>query len=144
MINENTGKFRMHGGLVGKWQTTSFVELAASPIYRAKGTEVFTGCLAGGDGSCAGDPSGTLSFRFRYWAQFAEDDSLVWGSCWHPIVRGTGDFAGASGVLTFVDTPTGDGVETAYVGNVSLAGERGHRSHAGRATAASAAGCGPS
>ena len=141
-VNENQGKYKMKGGLVGKWQMTSFKEIATSPLYRGKGTEEFKGCIdRRRDGSCAGDPSGTLSFRFLYWALFGPGDSLVWGSCWHPITGGSGDFAGARGVLTFVDTPTGKGVKTAYVGNVTIGDAR---SSARRAVAAAGSGCGGS
>jgi len=121
-VNEDAGKFKMRGGLVGPWRITSFTELATDPIYRAKGTERFNGCLdVGRDRSCAGDPSGTLLFKFRYWAKFASDGSLIWGSCWHPVSGGSGDFAGADGVLTMVDTPTDQAVATRYTGNITLA-----------------------
>ena len=46
------------------------------------------------------------SFSFKYWAQFDEQGALVWGTCTHPITGGTGAFAGATGVLAMVDTPT--------------------------------------
>jgi hypothetical protein len=144
-VNENAGKYRMTGGLIGKWKTTSFKQLATSPIYKAKGTEKFNGCLdRRRDGHCAGDPRGTLSFRFLYWALFGPGDSLVWGSCWHPITGGTGGFAGARGVLTFVDTPTAKGVKTAYVGNVTVGESRHGRSAARRATASGSHACGQS
>jgi hypothetical protein len=70
----------MRGGLLGRWTGTSFKVLAKSPLYRAKGTERFRGCIdRRRDRSCAGDPSGTLSFTFRYWALFRSSDpaSLV-------------------------------------------------------------------
>ena len=111
-VNENAGKYRMTGGLIGKWKTTSFKTIATSPIYKGKGTEKFNGCLdRRRDGHCAGDPRGTIRFSFLYWAKFGPGDSLVWGSCWHPVRGGTGGFAGATGVLTFVDTPVGKGVD---------------------------------
>jgi hypothetical protein len=147
-VNENAGIFKMRGGLIGRWNVTSFKELAKSPLYRAKGTERFKGCLdRRRDRSCAGDPSGTLSFRFLYWARFASSDpaSLVWGACWHPIVSGTGAFASARGVITMVDTPTGHGVSTSYIGNVTLPGRRagGAAAHRpARAAAAGRTGCG--
>jgi hypothetical protein len=123
VVDEDAGTFKMRGGLIGRWAVTSFEELETSPIYHGHGTELFKGCLdRRHDRSCKRDPSGTLSFNFDYWAMFASADpeSLVWGSCWHPIVKGTGDFAGAQGVLTMVDTPTPDGVKTRYIGNVTL------------------------
>jgi hypothetical protein len=122
-IDADAGTYRMAGRLVGMWRTLSSETTAESPLYEAKGTERFRGCLdRGRDGSCAGDPSGTLTFRFLLWAKNDPNDpsSLIWGACWHPIVEGTGDFAGADGVLTFVDTQRHDGVRTAYIGNVTI------------------------
>jgi hypothetical protein len=136
-VNANKGKYKMRGGLRGRWQVTSFKRLATTPLFRAKGTELFRGCLdVRHDGHCSGDPKGNLRFKFRYWADFASDGSLVWGSCWHPITGGTGDFAGAQGVLTMVDTPTRHGATTHWTGNVTL----GAVSKARRA--ATPAGCG--
>jgi hypothetical protein len=138
VVDEAAGKAAMHGGLNGDWTTTSFTEIAKTPIYRAKGTELFSGCLdVGRDGSCKGDPSGKLRFSFRYWAQYDDQGALVWGACMHPITGGTGAFAGATGVLAMVDTPLPAGVTTSYIGHVTLKGSRGARSH-GRARAASA------
>ena len=140
-IDESAGTYKLDGGLIGEWRTTSIRTLAASPLARASGTERFTGCLdRGHDGSCSGDPGGTLKFSFLYWAKIGAGDSLVWGSCWHPIRGGTGAFAGATGVLTFVDTPTAAGVTTAYIGNVTLAGKAAARRSA-RASSVSP-GCG--
>jgi hypothetical protein len=136
VVDEAAGTFRMHGGLIGDWAITSFTEIAKAPVYRAKGTELFAGCLdVGRDGSCKGDPTGKLRFTISYWAQFDAQGGLVWGSCYHPITGGTGAFAGAAGVLMMVDTPTAQGVSTSYIGNVTLNGSRG-RTHA-RARAAS-------
>ena len=143
VVNEEAGTFKMRGGLIGAWQATDFKELETSPWYHAEGTEAFKGCLdRRRDRSCKGDPKGTLSFTFEYWALFASEDpaSLVWGACWHPVVSGTGDFAGAEGVLVFADTPTHGGVKTRYVGNVTL---KGHAARAGRAAAVGGSGCGP-
>jgi hypothetical protein len=129
VVNEQNGTYRMKGGLIGGWKTTSFKEIAKSPLYEAKGTEHFQGCLdADRNGSCAGDPSGTLDFKFLYWGKFGPDDSLIWGSCWHPVTRGTGDFAGAEGVLTMVDTPTASGVSTSYIGNITIGASKRARS----------------
>jgi hypothetical protein len=80
VVNQKKGIFKMRGGLLGRWTGTSFKVLAKSPLYRAKGTERFRGCIdRRRDRSCAGDPSGTLSFTFRYWALFRSSDpaSLV-------------------------------------------------------------------
>jgi len=143
-IDENAGTYLMRGGLRGMWQTTSFDEIAKEPIYQAKGTETFKGCLdRRADRSCAGDPTGTLNFSFLYWASFDSSGALQWGACYHPITSGTGDFRGATGVLMFADTPVGNGTRTAYTGNVTLANgspSRGHRAAVARA--ATTVGCG--
>lgn len=143
VVDEAAGKYTMQGGLIGDWSITSFTEIAKAPLYKGKGTELFVGCLdVRRDGSCKGDPAGKLRFRFRYWASFDAQGGLIWGSCWHPVTGGTGAFAGATGVLTMVDTPTANGVSTSYIGNVTLGGakSRGH-ARAGAAAAAGAATC---
>ena len=128
VVNEDKGISKMRGSLIGVWRTTSFQEapIPQSPYFHGTGTEKFRGCLnRGRDHSCKGDPRGTLSFTFEYWALFGSEDpsSLVWGGCWHPVVGGTRDFAGADGVLMFVDTPRKDGLKTAYIGNLTLNGK---------------------
>ena len=97
-IDESTAK--MTGDLRGVWTTTSFEPVAFEPYFEAKGTELFEGCIdRRRDRSCKGDPSGTLTFEFRYVAIYGSADpaSLVWGTCWHPVVSGTGAFAGRTG-----------------------------------------------
>ena len=109
VVDEDKGVYKMRGSLIGRWTITSFTESVQDPYYHGSGTESFKGCLdRKRDGRCKHDPSGTLSFTFEYWALVGSEDpeSLIWGSCWHPVVSGTGDFADASGVLTMVDTPT--------------------------------------
>jgi hypothetical protein len=136
-VNEKAGKFKMKGGLLGKWRITSFKQTDADPVFRAKGTEEFSGCLdLGRDGSCSGDPTGNLSFRFRYSAKFGPDGGLIWGKCWHPITGGTDGFAGATGAIRMTDRPTAKGVKTTYEGDVTLGAQAaGYR-------AAPTAGCG--
>jgi hypothetical protein len=144
VVDEDAGLSKMKGGLVGRWKVTSFEPIETEPYFHARGTEEFTGCLdRRRDRSCKRDPSGTLSFTFEYWGLYGSADpaSLVWGACWHPIVSGTGGFAGARGVIQMVDTPTPKGVKTAYIGNVTL-GKKGARRSARRAGAARSA-CGP-
>ena len=141
VVNEDKGIYKMRGGLVGKWRFTSFKEapIAGSPYFHATGTELFKGCLnRGRDRSCRGDLSGTLSFTFEYWALFASPDpeSLVWGGCWHPIVEGTGDFAGAQGVILFADTR----VKSRYIGNLTFKAHSAR--HVARTAAASRSSCG--
>jgi hypothetical protein len=138
VVDEAAGTYTMQGSLIGDWAITSFTELATSPIYRGKGTEEFSGCLdVKRDGRCTKrDPSGTLSFRFRYWALFDATGGLVWGTCTHPVTGGTGGFAGAKGVISMVDTPTEQGVSTSYIGNLTLPGATKSRAHARRSLAA--------
>jgi hypothetical protein len=121
-------KFHMTGGLVGQWRITSFKQLATKPLIRARGAERFVGCIdVARDGSCTGDPSGSLKLSFRYWAKpGSKANTVAWGSCWHPIGSGTGAFKGATGVLTMVDTPLADGtLQTDYVGNVTIGANAG-------------------
>jgi hypothetical protein len=134
VVDEENGIYKMRGSLIGRWSVTSFQESIQDPYYHGSGTEEFKGCLdRRRDGRCKHDPSGTLQITFEYWALFGSEDpeSLVWGSCWHPVVSGTGDFDGASGVFTMVDTPTKHGVSTAYIGNLTLKGQ----AHYGKARA---------
>jgi len=140
VVDEDAGTFKMQGSLVGDWAITSFHVLATKPRFHAKGTERFSGCLdRGRDGSCAGDPSGTLRFTIDYTALFdpAGSENLVWGACLHPVTGGSGPFAGARGVIVMADTPTANGVSTSYIGNLTLGGSS--RGHAIRARAAVAA-----
>jgi hypothetical protein len=125
VVDEENGIYKMRGSLIGRWSVTSFQESAQDPYFHGSGTEQFKGCLdRKRDGRCKYDPRGTLQMTFEYWALFGSEDpeSLVWGSCWHPVVSGTGDFEGASGVFTMVDTPTKKGVTTRYIGNLKLGG----------------------
>jgi hypothetical protein len=122
--NPSGTKSHVTGGLVGQWRLTSFKQTAKKPLIRARGTEKFVGCIdVALDGNCTGDPTGTMKFSFRYWAKAGSGNTIAWGSCWHPVVSGTGDFAGATGVLTMVDTPQADGtVRTDYIGNITIGG----------------------
>ena len=120
---------RMTGDLRGIWTTTSSELVAFAPYVEVKGTEVFEGCIdRRRDRSCAGDPSGTLNLEFGFLGLYDSPDpaSLVWGTCWHPVVSGTGAFAGARGVLAFVDSPTTSGASTRYIGSLTL--KRGWKS----------------
>jgi hypothetical protein len=122
ITDPDTQTSAMTGGLVGTWRLLSIrpVKSPDAPEV-ARGAERFAGCIdVGLDGSCAGDPTGTLRFRFIYWALPGAADAIVWGSCWHKIVKGRGGLNGARGVLTMVDTPVGDTVRTDYIGNVTL------------------------
>ena len=136
-VDENAGTYKMSGSLVGDFNQTSFTTVATSPLFRGKGTELFTGCLdRGRDGSCSGDPAGTLRFRFRYVAQYTAASELLLGACTHPITWGTGAFAGASGALLMTDTPTPSGVQTRYAGTITLKGSQARSRAQARAAAA--------
>lgn len=124
-VNEEKGMFKMNGGLIGSWQITSFKETATSPVLMAKGTESFEGCVDRKlDGSCAGDPSGTMKFSFRYWGKFGKGDKLELGTCAHPVTGGTAAFKGATGFLMMVDLPIKKAPFeiTEYEGVITLAG----------------------
>jgi hypothetical protein len=98
--------FKMAGGLIGSWEITSFKEVKKQkPVFKATGTESFNGCMdVGHDGSCTGDPSGTMDFTFKYWAKLGSDEKVQLGTCAHPVVGGAGGFSGATGFLMMVDT----------------------------------------
>jgi hypothetical protein len=139
-IDADTAK--MTGDLRGVWTTTSFEPVAFAPYFEAKGTELFEGCIdRRRDRSCAGDPSGTLTLEFGFLGLYESPDpaSLVWGTCWHPVVSGTGAFAGAQGVLAFVDSPTSKGASTRYIGSLTL--QRAKSSRKARASAARRPAC---
>jgi hypothetical protein len=127
-VDAEAGTYAMKGGLLGDWKFTSFKETASAPVLMAKGTELFEGCIDRKlDGSCAGDPSGSLKFKFRYWGNFGKGDKLELGTCAHPVTGGTGSFAGASGFLMMVDLPTKKAPfeTTEYEGVINLAGAAG-------------------
>ena len=122
-VNETAGRFKMKGDMLGKFKLTKFVQLHTSPTYAAKGRERFNGCLdLDRDRSCAGDLSGKLFFKFKYWASFDDDGELQLGTCAHRIVGGTGSFTGATGFLMMVDRPQGGppGFKTHYEGDINL------------------------
>jgi hypothetical protein len=123
VVNENAGKYKMKGDLLGKWKITAFRQIHTSPTYKAKGKEKFNGCIdRDRDRSCDGDPSGKLFFKFKYWAVFDDDDTVALGTCAHRIVGGEGSFAGATGFLQMVDTPIGSppSLKTHYEGVIDL------------------------
>ncbi|HEX3362072.1 MAG TPA: hypothetical protein VHS74_13850 [Solirubrobacterales bacterium] len=127
VVNEEEGTYKMRGGLVGEWKITSFKELpSAAGVFKAKGTESFKGCIDRKlDGSCTGDPDGSLKFSFRYWGRFSKEDKVELGTCAHPVTGGGGAFAGATGFLMMVDLPTKKAPfsMTEYEGVITLAGQ---------------------
>lgn len=126
VVDEEAGTYKMTGGLIGNWKITSFKELpSAGGVLMAKGTESFKGCVDRKlDGSCTGDPSGTMKFSFRYWGRFGKEDKLELGTCAHPVTGGSGSFAGATGFLMMVDVPTKKAPYqlTEYEGVITLSG----------------------
>ena len=122
-VNADKGKYRMEGGLRGAWQITSFKTLDQAPVFRAKGTERFNGCLnRNRNRSCRGEPRGVLKFKFRFWSTFASDGSEQLGTCAHRVVGGRGDFQGATGFVNMVDTPIKKPplTKTHYQGRIDL------------------------
>ena len=106
------GTYLMKGDLVGCWYTDTFEvrQEKDNPggSFKASGTEHFVGCLdTNGSTTCdAGEPYGEFNLTFTYSAKFATTGEQILGRCHHMIVGGTGDFAGASGVISFKDIPS--------------------------------------
>lgn len=118
--------FTMTGGLVGCWYedsgtfTKDHITASGTELIHISGTELFVGCLdADGDGTCSGDPSGTLDFVFTFTGQFdATSGAEIRGRCHHPIVGGDGAFANATGVLNFKDDVANG--TSPYMGHIKL------------------------
>jgi len=116
----------LSGSLIGQQYTTSgdfrYDPLTGTVI--AWGTELFVGCLdQNHNHSCGGgDPSGTLSFSYIYWAQLDTTTfALRSGACIHPVAEGTDGFEGATGTLLMTDKVKGNGtVVTTYTGKLEL------------------------
>jgi hypothetical protein len=114
----------MAGGLIGCWYTDTLTTRGTgqpSGTIQATGTEHFVGCLdLDRDRACgAGDPSGTLGFSFKFSGKFGPvTGAELHGRCQHPIISGSGDFEGASGVITFKDDVTNG--TSLYRGHVKL------------------------
>jgi hypothetical protein len=124
VVDEQDGRFRMMGSLVGTWNTTSFATHYAGTDGRfvGSGTETFRGCLdVDRSGACGvGEPSGSLRFNFVYWATYRPGTkTLVRGQCVHPVIGGSGAFAKAKGVIHMTDVPLKkSGVRTTYTGTL--------------------------
>ena len=115
--------YSMAGGLIGCWYTDTFNSKyqPTSGTFQATGTEHFVGCLdLDGDQACTGrDPQGTLYFTFQFTGKLNPVTlAEVHGRCQHPIISGTGDFANASGVITFKDDVTNG--TSLYTGHVAI------------------------
>jgi hypothetical protein len=87
------------GSLNGCWYTyIASSRLNPSGTYVEQGSELFVGCL---NGTTCGSFETVYTFTGKYTdSTFAEE---IHGRCEHRIVGGTGDFANASGVITFKD-----------------------------------------
>jgi hypothetical protein len=87
------------GSLHGCWYTyVSSSQFNRSGTYIEQGTEIFVGCLNGA--TC-----GTFETTYTFTAKYVDDTFAeeIHGRCHHPIVGGTGDFAGVEGLILFKD-----------------------------------------
>ena len=101
------------GSLNGCWYTyVSKSQFNRSGTYQEKGTEIFVGCL---NGTC-----GTFETTYTFTAKYVDDTFAeeIHGRCHHPIVGGTGGFAGAKGVINFKDDVVN--LKFDYRGHVTL------------------------
>lgn len=111
--------YQMTGALDGCWWIDTF-EPRTDPTRHtliATGVEHFEGWI--------GAYFGTITTRYEYsakmdgpWVSSAE----IHGRCHHPITGGTGDFAGASGELSFTDVVDVDPPYYPYWGNIRVPG----------------------
>jgi hypothetical protein len=121
--------YEMFGDLVGCWYTDTFIpgELHPDGEFTATGTETFVGCIdANRDGVCQGtDPKGSFRTTFVFYAILdPATGAELSGHCSHPIVGGTGSFAGAQGTINFVDIVTPAQITANYFGEIELAPRR--------------------
>lgn len=86
------------GSLEGCLYITNYEIRQSLPngIYIETGNETFVGCLA--DTSICGTFTTEYHFESK-WAGATE----IWGHCEHPIISGTGGFAGVKGILFMTD-----------------------------------------
>jgi len=115
----NRDGYQMTGDLVGCWWITEFESTtdASKHNVRATGTELFIGSL----GSLSGSFTTTFGYTAKMdgpWVSSAE----IHGRCHHPVVAGTGDFAGISGELNFTDVNVNP-PSYPYWGNLRIAGQ---------------------
>ena len=103
----------LSGSLVGCWYTyVSSSQFNRSGTYIERGTEVFVGCW---NGLC-----GTFETTYSFTAKYVDDTFAeeIHGRCHHPIVDGTGDFAGMKGLVLFKDDVINLKID--YRGHISL------------------------
>jgi hypothetical protein len=131
LVDAEQGRYSMLGDLIGHWTVRSARGLAGyaipeEPLARLQtGQERFIGCLDRNYSQrCDPDePSGELAFHYVLWTQYDPDSGwLIKGKCLHSIIGGSGDFAGARGVLIMSDGPVGPGEEVngMYKGEIVL------------------------
>jgi hypothetical protein len=89
-------------------------KLNPSGTYIEQGTEIFVGCM--------GTRCGTFETTYTFTAKYVDDTFAeeIHGRCHHPIVGGTGDFAGAKGVINFKDDVVN--LKFDYRGHITLGG----------------------
>ena len=112
----NTGDYpplELTGSLNGCWYTyISRSQFNPSGTY-VQGTETFVGCL---NGVACGTFETIYTFTGKYTDEtFAQE---IHARCTHRIVGGTGDFAGAKGVILFKDDVVN--LKFDYRGHISL------------------------
>jgi hypothetical protein len=126
----------MAGSLIGCWYTDTLSPVQSSPngAILAIGTEHFVGCLdADRDRTCNGrDPRGALALIYAFEGRFDQQGHELSGGCQHPIMSGTGAFAGARGRIDFKDNVrTGT---SSYRGQLTMNKRSGHVSAAASVT----------
>jgi hypothetical protein len=104
----------LSGSLKGCWYTyVSASRFNPSGTYVEQGNEIFVGCLNG-------TTCGTFETTYTFTAKYVDDTFAmeIHGRCEHRIVGGTGDFAGAKGVILFKDDVVN--LKFDYRGHISL------------------------
>ena len=107
--NADEGTYRMAGDLIGCWYTDTISVDLANPagVVKVSGTEHFVGCLdSNHNGSCSSNENGVFQTTFTFTGKYAPTGEEIHGRCHHPILGGSGVFAGASGELSFTDIPS--------------------------------------
>lgn len=114
--------FTMSGGFNGCWYVVDAIDkFQDNGALHETGHELFVGCLdRGADGSCTGDPTGTLAFSYVFTGKFDPATfEEIKGRCHHHVDEGTGAFVGASGIVNFKDDVAAE-IAT-YSGNIKVA-----------------------
>jgi hypothetical protein len=127
IVNEAKGQYTVQGDLLGSWNITAFTThyQGSDGQFVGSGKELFRGCRdVDRNGTCdAGEPKGTIRLSFIYWASFKPNTTtLIKGECIHPVLGGTGAFAGVKGIVHMFDRPSAGGVKTTYTGTLTYPG----------------------